>query len=115
MHMPLSSLIMCRYVRNELWKPCFCAPVPFGGVGVAGTGRGVKWPLRCCFASRALWDWTARGRDTVLLTGVGKRADPAMCVKILESWTLSHFGFLSGIIRQNWNDTEKISMAPAQG
>ena len=24
-------------------------------------------------------------------------------------------GFLSGIIRQNWNDTEKISMAPAQG
>ena len=25
------------------------------------------------------------------------------------------FGFLSGIIRQNWNDTEKISMAPAQG
>ena len=82
---------------------------------MAGTGRGVKWPLRCCFASRALWDWTARGRETVLLTGVGKRADPAMCVKILESWTLSHFGFLSGIIRQNWNDTEKISMAPAQG
>ena len=25
------------------------------------------------------------------------------------------FGFLSGITRQNWNDTEKISMAPAQG
>ena len=25
------------------------------------------------------------------------------------------FGFLSGIIRQNWNDTEKISMASAQG
>ena len=25
------------------------------------------------------------------------------------------FGFLSGIIRQNWNDTEKTSMAPAQG
>ena len=24
-------------------------------------------------------------------------------------------GFPSGIIRQNWNDTEKISMAPAQG
>ena len=27
----------------------------------------------------------------------------------------SHHGFPSGIIRQNWNDTEKISMAPAQG
>ena len=25
------------------------------------------------------------------------------------------FGFLSEIIGQNWNDTEKISMAPAQG
>ena len=24
-------------------------------------------------------------------------------------------GFPSGIIRSNWNDTEKISMAPAQG
>ena len=83
MHMPLSSLIVRRYVRNELWKPCFCAPVPFGGVGVAGTGRGVKWPLRCYFASRALWDWTARGRGTVLLTGVGKRADPAMCVRMV--------------------------------
>ena len=27
----------------------------------------------------------------------------------------TNLGFLSGIIRQNWNDTEKISMAPAQG
>ena len=26
-----------------------------------------------------------------------------------------NIGFLSGIIRQNWNGTEKISMAPAQG
>ena len=25
------------------------------------------------------------------------------------------FGFPSGIIRYNWNDTEKFSMAPAQG
>ena len=24
-------------------------------------------------------------------------------------------GFPSGIIRENWNDTENISMAPAQG
>ena len=26
-----------------------------------------------------------------------------------------HLGFPSGIIRYDWNDTEKISMAPAQG
>ena len=25
------------------------------------------------------------------------------------------FGFLSGILRENWKDTDKISMAPAQG
>ena len=30
-----------------------------------------------------------------------------------EGWNSQ--GFPSGIIRQNWNDTEKISMAPAQG
>ena len=94
--MPLSSLIFRRYVRNELWKPCFCAPVPFGGVGVAGTGRGVKWPLRCYFASRALWDWTARGRGTVLLTGVGKRADPPICVRILHPGPLLTLDFFRG-------------------
>ena len=31
---------------------------------------------------------------------------------IIHRWPL---GFPSGIICQNWNDTEKISMAPAQG
>ena len=58
------------------------SPVWWGGRGRHREG-GVKWSLRCYFASRALWDWTARGRGTVLLTGVGKRADPLMCVRIV--------------------------------
>ena len=32
-----------------------------------------------------------------------------------SKYSVMYNGFLSGIIRQNWNDTEKISMAPAQG
>ena len=48
----------------------------------------------------------------------------AWYMRFLEWWQLawSHAcpgthtsGFPSGIIRSNWNDTEKISMAPAQG
>ena len=34
---------------------------------------------------------------------------------IMSSVNKMAFGVLSGLIRQNWNDTEKISMAPAQG
>ena len=36
-------------------------------------------------------------------------------VEMLSALPFASIGFLSGIIRQNWNDTEKISMAPAQG
>ena len=36
-------------------------------------------------------------------------------VEMLDALPFWFVGFLSGIIRQNWNDTEKISMAPAQG
>ena len=35
--------------------------------------------------------------------------------KLNDTLTLYYIGFPSGIIRYNWNDTEKISMAPAQG
>ena len=31
------------------------------------------------------------------------------------SWKVTYTGFPSGFIPLNWNDAEKISMAPAQG
>ena len=45
----------------------------------------------------------------------GQARWPSKVCRDLSTWALFHFGFLSGIIRQNWNDAEKISMAPAQG
>ena len=36
-------------------------------------------------------------------------------ISSIKLLVVSIVGFPSGIIREHWNDTEKISMAPAQG
>ena len=46
---------------------------------------------------------------------MGFRHFSRICLLMIGSVNKMAFGFLSGIIRQNWNDTENISMAPAQG
>ena len=74
--------------------------------GRAGTGRGENEPLGACLLSRVLF-----------AAAWGDCQQKVLCHShcVLTVDQLSDLGFLSGIIRQNWNDTEKISMAPAQG
>ena len=73
--------------------------------GRAGTGRGENDPLGTRLLSRVLRADAWEAGNKVLCH--------SHCVLTVDQHYV--IGFLSGIIRQNWNDTEKISMAPAQG
>ena len=92
----------------------FGVSVRIGGVGVAATGGGAKMTPWQPARSDADFFTTSRrpGKSATCQTGL---VDQTIMHKVCHNCSLNTDGFLSGIIRQNWNDTEKISMAPAQG
>ena len=76
-----------------------------GGVGEPAPGGGKMTPwVPVCF----------RAFRPPLPGRLAKKQKRCHCHCVLTIGQQSCLGFLSGIIRQNWNDTEKISMAPAQ-
>ena len=102
--------VCTRTSRNS----AFCVAAGFGGVGVPAPG-GRKTTPACCFRcfARFWYDQQEAEHSCYLSVGAGMLC---RCSVLKSTLCTSHNpGFLSGIIRQNWNDTEKISMAPAQG
>ena len=96
-------------------KQCFLCRRRVWWGGRAGTGGGRKTTPACCFRcfARFWYDQQEAEHSCYLSAGAGMLC---RCFVLNSTFCTSHYhGFLSGIIRQNWNDTEKISMAPAQG
>ena len=92
---------MCSPARKQVFR---CLRLALGG-WVSWHREGGNDPLG------------ARLLSSVLRADAWEAGNKVLCHSHCVLTVDQHYviGFLSGIIRQNWNDTEKISMAPAQG
>ena len=112
-------LIASRVLHRSL-----CAPTNnIGGSQFADTiggclGAIIKGATHTC-AHELQTPSTQSGKLIWVLVSSAQRIH-RNCLEILkktasEQRAQHSIGFPSGIIRQNWNDTEKIGMTPAQG
>ena len=95
-------------------KQCFLCRRRVWWGGRAGTGGGEKPLPPAAFVALRVFGLTSKRPSTAATC----QLEQACCAEDLcqrAHFPISYPGFLSGIIRQNWNDTEKISMATAQG